>query len=259
LHYLFMPIAIAGGMAIFPLTLREAALLSVVLLLALIVEIFHGDGALALREAGAVVLLMAAVMTTATICALSQLTLLIELHQRSESDHLTGALSRRAGSELLGLLFAQSQRRRAPFALLFIDLDRFKVVNDRFGHVAGDRVLRAAAARLGEFGRKKALIRWGGEEFVLALPGASAAEAAAIATELGRSLDSRPDGGRQTVSIGLAERIRDQAETWQQLVKLADERMYAAKSAGGDCLIGPDEAGNPVAMARPCGAAPVAA
>ncbi len=238
-QYVLMPIALIAGIAIFPLTLKEVLALSLVPLAAIVFEVLHGDGNIIFAQASAAVLLMCAVGTAAVACSLSQLSLFSRLHRESTIDHLTGALSRRAGAELLSLTFASCQKESKPLSLAFIDLDHFKMVNDYYGHECGDRVLRQAAARLlTAASHSNSLIRWGGEEFVLALPGADAGDAAALVAELCRSLGTRPDGEMQTVSVGLAERTADKAGTWQELVALADQRMYAAKKAGRDRLLG---------------------
>jgi diguanylate cyclase (GGDEF)-like protein len=165
----------------------------------------------------------------------------VKLHRELTVDPLTGALSRRAGMELLDLMFAQCHRNRTPFSLAFLDLDHFKAVNDGCGHEAGDRVLRQVAARLKASERSSdALILWGGEEFILPLPAIDADTAAGLAVTLGRSLGLRPDGRVQTVSVGLSERTLDRVRDWQQLVEIADARMYQSKTSGRDRLVGPD-------------------
>jgi diguanylate cyclase (GGDEF)-like protein len=156
------------------------------------------------------------------------------LTDRSAHDQLTGLLTREFGAELLEAQFRIAERDDAPLAVLFVDLDRFKAVNDRFGHEAGDRVLRAAAAALlASFRRQEAVMRWGGEEFLVLLPNTDEAGAGkAIARLARRGLGQRPDGTAQTASIGLAERRRERAADWLGLVKAADQRMYLAKQAG---------------------------
>ena len=240
-QYVLMPIALVAGISIFPLTLKEAGLLTAVPLAAIIFEIFLGDSAAILPQAGAAALLMCAIAITAIVCSVSQLNLLVNLHRESTIDPLTGVLSRRAGAELLTLMFAECQQRAMPFSLAFLDLDHFKAVNDRCGHEAGDQVLRQTATQLGSSkSQRNSLVRWGGEEFVLAFPDVEADSASDLIRELAQSLGERPDGTLQTVSVGLAECRRDGAQNWQELMEIADARMYLAKAGGRDRLLGPD-------------------
>ena len=239
-QYILMPIALIAGIAIFPLTLKEVSLLSVVPLTAVVIEMLHGDGETMFAQASAAALLTCAVGTAAAASSLCQLNLFASLHRESTTDHLTGALSRRAGVELLSLMFASCQKESKPLSLAFFDLDYFKVVNDYYGHEVGDRVLKQVAARLKDVGSlDSALIRWGGEEFILVLPGTDADGAIDVAVAMGRTLGPRPDDSTQTVSIGLAECGADQIKSWKQLVEIADKRMYLAKKAGRDRLLGP--------------------
>jgi diguanylate cyclase (GGDEF)-like protein len=166
-----------------------------------------------------------------------------ELHEKSAIDALTGAVSRRAGIDLLNITFEQSRRQKTPLSLVLFDLDHFKSVNDRHGHDAGDQLLREVVAGLKRRLRQQdAIIRWGGEELLVALPGASASEAAGVVSALCRNgLALRPDSTPQTASAGLAERESDQAASWQELVELADVRMYRAKEFGRNYLCGPAE------------------
>jgi diguanylate cyclase (GGDEF)-like protein len=235
LQYLLMPIALISGIAIFPLTLIEIMILSAGLLTAFLLEMLSGNG-LPWSQAIVAVLLMGSIIATAATCSVSQLKLLIDLHQQSTVDPLTGTLSRRAGTEMLDILFHASQRSNAPIAVALFDLDKFKLINDHYGHQAGDHVLREFAQSLkGKVRRQDALIRWGGEEFVLVLPNTEAANARLLITRLCQSgLGKRPDGLVQTASIGLAERSGDKVENWRELVALADTRMYAAKKLGRD-------------------------
>jgi diguanylate cyclase (GGDEF)-like protein len=240
-QYVLMPIALVAWIAIFPLTLKEGAGISLLPLAAILAETIHGDGGAAVPQASAAVLLMCAVLLAAVACSVGQLNLLAKLHRESTIDSLSGALSRRAGVELLDLMFRQCRRDEVPFSLAFIDLDQFKIINDAYGHETGDHLLRQVAARLKTSERSGgALIRWGGEEFIVSLPGIDADTAATMVATAARSLGLRPDGQVQTVSIGLSERLRDQAPNWRALVELADSRMYQSKRSGRDRLVGPD-------------------
>ena len=149
-------------------------------------------------------------------------------------DGLTGLLTRRVGEELLDHQFAYAKRQDLPLAVLFIDLDRFKSINDQFGHKAGDDVLSNVGRVFTQiFRRQDVVIRWGGEELVIGLPGTDAAGAEIIARRLAAlGLGQRPDGLPVTASIGIAERKSDGIDRLRALTELADRRMYQAKQAG---------------------------
>lgn len=241
-QYVLMPIALTAGISIFPLSLIEASVLSVLPLLAVIVGSLSCGNAFARLHVDVLILLMSTIMVAAVTSAVSQLNLLINLLEQSTVDPLTDALSRRGGSELLDVLFAHTKGTNTPLSVAMFDLDRFKLVNDRYGHLAGDRVLQELIQSLkAHMRRQDIVIRWGGEEFVLVLPDTGAAEATKVLTRLCfPSLTTRPDGTQQTVSIGLAERIIDTTQSWQKLVEIADQRMYGAKDLGRQQLVGPN-------------------
>ncbi len=240
--YSLFPVALAAGLAIFPLTVEEIAALVLIPALALVGEMFiEGDQSLFIKH-GPVMLLLGAIVAITMVCSLSQLQLLIRLHDQSTIDPLTHLLSRRAGSELLNVVFAKAERTGSPLALVLLDLDNFKRVNDFYGHNAGDFLLRQVAQSLKDALRGEDLvIRWGGEEFLIVLSRATPAIAAKVIVSLClKGLGDRPDGARQTASVGVAERIEDQARTWQDLVDIADERMYQAKVEGRNCIVSTD-------------------
>ncbi|HEY4093757.1 MAG TPA: diguanylate cyclase [Luteibacter sp.] len=158
--------------------------------------------------------------------------------QLADADPLTGVLNRRAWTE--GALATLEEGLARPVALLFLDLDHFKSLNDRHGHAAGDRALVAVAGALRHELRPSDLLgRYGGEEFVALLQGADRENAVQIATRLCRRV-SRLDvhvGGNEalTVSIGIA--IRTPVDTVQSLIERADQAMYAAKLGGRNRVI----------------------
>ncbi|WNG39069.1 response regulator [Archangium violaceum] len=163
---------------------------------------------------------------------------------RAERDVLTGLLLRRPFLEGLRAKLAEAQRMGRTLALGFLDVDRFKKVNDTHGHLAGDRVLMQLGRLLTARFRKEDLrCRWGGEEFVVALMGASAEGArdilARTAAELARA-DFEGDKGEHfhvTFSAGLAVAPQDGADV-ETLLRVADERLYRAKAQGGNRLEG---------------------
>jgi diguanylate cyclase (GGDEF)-like protein len=155
----------------------------------------------------------------------------------AERDALTGVLSRRALDERLAALVADAQAGGTGVALLFLDIDHFKAVNDTFGHATGDVVLREVAQRIGaELRARDAIGRWGGEEFVALLPDAGIEDARALSERVRRVVAERPiEVGPMpvptTISIGLAvfDPARDDAAT---LIARADAALYRAKASG---------------------------
>jgi len=111
---------------------------------------------------------LALVASVAALAAMSQLQSMERLFVQSSTDPLTGLFNRRAGEELLTLLFAQAERHPHALSIAIPDLDNFKGVNDTWGHEVGDRVLQDVAQLLQSGVRVgDAVIRWGGEEFVV--------------------------------------------------------------------------------------------
>jgi diguanylate cyclase (GGDEF)-like protein len=153
----------------------------------------------------------------------------------ADIDPLTGLHNRRAWSERLLVLDEAMRREGRPLSLLFLDLDRFKELNDRLGHEAGDAALRAMAlAMRAELREEDEVGRYGGEEFVVALPGSDDAHALQAAERIRARLHQRamhdPAGAMPTVSIGVA--TLEPGEDLPTLIKRADGAMYAAKAAG---------------------------
>nr|WP_298412283.1 GGDEF domain-containing protein [uncultured Halomonas sp.] len=152
-------------------------------------------------------------------------------------DSLTGVFNRRAVIERADTLWCQQR----PFALLLLDADHFKQVNDNYGHGAGDKVLRHIAQLLQHALRERDCIgRVGGEEFLILLPDANFDEAVAIASRLRAELASQPCRlGKRilpvTLSMGLAWSNEDQL--LNDVIDLADRRLYLAKSSGRDQII----------------------
>jgi diguanylate cyclase (GGDEF)-like protein len=162
---------------------------------------------------------------------------LSDAERRAQTDPLTGVLNRRSLIERLEAACLRAQARDMPIALLFIDLDHFKQINDSYGHLAGDACLAAIVAPIqAELRQSDVVGRYGGEEFVVILSSASAAAAHPIAERIRERVASvRVDGYgspiRLTCSIGVA--ASDTLGVWgKHLIARADEAVYAAKRSG---------------------------
>ena len=157
-------------------------------------------------------------------------------------DALTDLPNRTLFHIRLKLEMEHAIRDKSKLAVMLLDLDGFKVINDTLGHDAGDQVLQAVARRLENMLRKSDTVaRLGGDEFLLLVPGLSAPEDAAItADKLTRALATPLEIQGQTVilmgSLGIAV-FPDHAEEAEALVKNADTAMYAVKGKGGDCYM----------------------
>ncbi|HYY80927.1 MAG TPA: diguanylate cyclase [Actinomycetes bacterium] len=164
-----------------------------------------------------------------------------ELDTISRTDALTNMHNRRHVEEYLASLTSLARRNAQPIAVLIIDIDHFKSVNDRHGHAAGDAVLREVAERMARSVRLEDMVgRWGGEEFLAILPMTSARGAAELAERLRRAVADQPchlpDGSvvPVTISLGCAASVIDDAET---LVRSADAAMYEAKARGRNRVV----------------------
>lgn len=166
--------------------------------------------------------------------------------QAAVTDPLTGLFNRRYVDHHLARMSEQSAVAGSALAVMMIDIDHFKAINDTYGHAAGDRVLVALAARLRDNLRAVDLVaRIGGEEFLIAMPRTSARQAQGAADRLRRLVNQTPfDLGEAyapipvTISVGVAlsdEAGQDQPDT-HLMCDLADAALYRAKSAGRDCV-----------------------
>lgn len=162
--------------------------------------------------------------------------------EAAEHDPLTGLANRRIFLPQVHLEHERSLRNALPYAVAMLDLDHFKLVNDRYGHGGGDIVLKAVADLLQENCRQIDLVaRVGGEEFAILLPGCSGAQAAPLLERLrGKLAALRVRIGEQqvtvTTSIGVAS-FADHAESTEHLVARADQALYRAKKAGRNRVV----------------------
>ncbi|MBC7906179.1 MAG: diguanylate cyclase [Rhodospirillaceae bacterium] len=239
--YALMPNIVLAGLAIFPLTALEVLLFSLPAFAFAIIGYYMNGQPLSLVQHGPELWLMVLVMGVAMFSGMSQLHYMAALVNRAMVDPLTGAYTRRSGGETLDLLFRLAALQNAPLSVAFIDLDKFKSINDTFGHDEGDKALRALSEKLKDGLRKgDVLVRWGGEEFVAILNNTDAPGAKIVIERLREAgFGNRPDGKPMTASIGVAERGVDNARDWPELIEAADHRMYEAKKTGRDRAVLP--------------------
>ena len=166
-----------------------------------------------------------------------------ELERRANTDGLTGLANRRHFLEVLEREIERADRYRRPLALVMLDLDHFKLVNDNYGHAAGDSVLKAAAAALHRVSRDTDLpARLGGEELALLLPETHVEGASQVAERLRtliaaeRHLSPHGTDFSVTSSFGVAAHMAGDGEA-VDLMQRADEALYRAKAAGRDRVV----------------------
>jgi diguanylate cyclase (GGDEF)-like protein len=154
--------------------------------------------------------------------------------QASEAriDALTGLANRRAFEEILAAEISRAQRFSHQLAVVLLDLDRFKEINDSFGHAAGDVMLRAVSRLLISLARQgDTVARWGGEEFVVVLPETDLGGAQRFAERLRRTIEAHAVGEMQTsASCGVATMLQE--DSVEELLGAADRALYQAKSNG---------------------------
>ncbi len=165
-----------------------------------------------------------------------------KLKEIASHDLMTGCLTRRAGVRILENTMKNSERTKKPLSMLLLDIDHFKRVNDNWGHLMGDKVLKRVAKIVkAEVRDKDSVIRTGGEEFVVLLPDTDAENAVLTAERLRIAIESfsHPSVGKVTASFGVAEkRKEDNRLTWYKRV---DDALYHAKETGRNRVFNADD------------------
>jgi diguanylate cyclase (GGDEF)-like protein len=160
------------------------------------------------------------------------------------TDELTGLYNRRAFASMGEKEVGRARRYQRPLALILFDIDHFKDVNDSYGHLFGDHVLRVLTERVTRTTRTTDIVcRYGGEEFIVLMPEAGRDEAVAMAERLRQEISRMTivTAGSTlslTISLGVAELARNEDEDFEGLVSRADRAMYQAKAAGRNTVRG---------------------
>jgi two-component system, cell cycle response regulator len=166
-----------------------------------------------------------------------------KLAEMAITDALTGVFNRRHLDVILDEMFDHSERLHEPLALAMFDIDHFKRVNDKHGHLVGDVVLAQFARHLKHLARDIDRIgRYGGEEFMVLLPGTVPDAGVTFAERVRQEVERhqfKHDGGALmcTISVGVAGWQHPRIHTRQQLVKAADDALYVAKSVGRNNVV----------------------
>ena len=165
-------------------------------------------------------------------------------HTESVTDSLTGIYNRKAFDRQINELVEKNTVSKSPFALLMVDIDNFKRINDTHGHQTGDRIIMAIANKCRQTIRSEDfLARYGGEEFVIILPGASLRNGIKKANHICRSvaltryrLDEDQDHQTLNVTVSIGVSGIQKSDTTTSVIERADKALYAAKQAGKNCV-----------------------
>ena len=150
-------------------------------------------------------------------------------------DPLTGLLNRRVMETVLNREFKRAQRYKSPLSLAFIDLDDFKIINDRYGHECGDALLKHVAGQLGAITRDSDVVaRYGGDEFVIILPGTPVQEASKLLQRLHQHFRDKPIRYKEkvmaaSISFGIASMADRNVTDPESLLREADTMLYNVK------------------------------
>ena len=164
-----------------------------------------------------------------------------ELSLQANTDELTGILNRRSFTSFVEYEFTKAKTRSEPFSLIIVDIDYFKIVNDQYGHLMGDEVLKSLSEIMSQsFRSADKVCRWGGEEFAILLPNTSITNAMTVAEKLRKKVEQ--DSFRHqliqikyTISLGISESLSSDKSV-DDIIRRADEALYLAKNENRNCV-----------------------
>jgi diguanylate cyclase (GGDEF)-like protein len=248
----FLMIALTG---LFPLTLIMS-LANIGLIGAFFIALAAWQGHLSSVETLNELWIIALISGCSLWIQSGQLLMLLKLYRESTRDPLTGLINRRVLMKQLEHEQHMLEQQQQPFSVMMVDLDRFKRINDNYGHQTGDAVLKMAANILSQNARPMDTVaRYGGEEFMLVLPGLTASQSAPLAEQIRSAIEQQrtpsPNGDiiEVTTSIGLTE--YHVTDTLEAIIERADTLLYQAKQQGRNQIrssSGQDGNSNPAAV-----------
>ena len=167
----------------------------------------------------------------------------MNLYESSITDHLTGAFNQKYFLDTLSKAFSYSLRHHTSLGLLMLDIDFFKKINDTYGHVVGDIVLKEFVKRIkNNLRNEDTLCRYGGDEFAVIVRDFKYGFVKIVAERIrlffdGRSINCKDHKINISVSIGAAIIDKENIETSEDMIELADANLYKAKQSGGNCIV----------------------
>lgn len=237
--YHFFPFMVMVMMAVFPLSIIETIVYIIAILsMEVLTQIFRGT--LGTVDGINNLWLLSVLGGIAGWASVNQLNMLLTLYRQATRDPLTGLSNRRQAIEQMSSDIGQAREHNKPVTALMLDLDKFKNFNDTYGHAAGDMVLKAFAKILQKYAKRQndLICRYGGEEFLVVMPGMGLEQGADIAESIRLACHNKkvrtPNGDKIgfTTSIGVAEIKED--EDIDAFLHRTDEFLYKAKDSGRD-------------------------
>ncbi len=239
--YTFIPFLVVALLAVFPLALVEGLVLSLFVMFTHLILEIHFETVISVG-AFSDFWLMGLLAGIALWAQVAQLHMLLSLYRQATRDTLTGLFNRRALMHRLDMEVERAQRYNRNLTVLMLDLDRFKRINDTYGHLTGDAVLKVFSEVLEKTLRSSDLVgRYGGEEFLAILPESARGPAADVAERIRIACQVSTACGPEkcvtgfTTSVGLAQHKHD--ETAEDLLNRVDSALYEAKAGGRNRII----------------------
>ena len=164
-----------------------------------------------------------------------------ELSQQANTDELTGILNRRSFTRFIEHEFRNAKVLSEPFSLIIIDIDFFKNINDNYGHIVGDEILKSLSGLMKlSFRATDKVCRWGGEEFAILLPSTSLNNANNVAEKIRQKVENvsyqvKDKSINYTISLGVSESLATD-DSIDQIINRADAALYTAKDNGRNCV-----------------------